>query len=148
MIVTPGKIARFDIGFIGPGNSEISKDKLSRYGNMFEAVDGAKSSSTTFIVVDRLPETGKTKAAASKIGAEIIQMSMQFWPRELATKLHERFGYEHELIKFSDHDLQAYLKSNVEKVQVQEFLSNITVDEIDDDNTAPHDSVEDDDDAV
>lgn len=30
LVVSPGKVARFDIGFIGPGNSEISKDKLSR----------------------------------------------------------------------------------------------------------------------
>lgn len=130
VIVTPGKIARFDIGFIGPGNPEISKDKLSRYGNVVEAEGGLTSSSVTFIVVDRLPETGKMKAAAAKIGAEIIQMSMQYWPRELATKLYERFKYEHEILKLSDHELQEYLKANIEKVQVQEFLNNLTVEEI------------------
>lgn len=130
VVVTAGKIARFDIGFIGPGNSEISKDKLSRYGNVIEAEDGVKSSSVTFIVVDRLPETGKTKAAAGKIGAEIIQMSMQYWPRELASKLYERFKYEHSLLKLSDPELQEYLKANVEKVEVQDFLNNLTVAEI------------------
>src|SRR5262245_33163075 len=31
LLVEPGKLARFDIGFIGPGNPEISKDKLSRF---------------------------------------------------------------------------------------------------------------------
>ncbi len=53
-----GKLARFDIGFIGPGNSEISKDKLSRYERDLE-LDGATHTSKTFIVVDRLPQSGK-----------------------------------------------------------------------------------------
>lgn len=130
LIVAPGRIARFDIGFIGPGNPEISKDKLSRYGNVAEMDGGSTSSSVTFIVVDRLPETSKTMAAAAKIGAEIVQMSMQYWPRELATKLKERFNYEHEILVMTDHELQEYLKERIDNIQVQDFLSNLTVEKI------------------
>jgi len=36
LLFRPGKLARFDIGFIGPGNSEISKDKLSRFARKIE----------------------------------------------------------------------------------------------------------------
>lgn len=75
LLFQPGRSANFDIGFIGVGNSEISEDKLSRYGREIEFADG-KSSSVTFIIVDRLPKTGKTETAAREIKAERLQMSM------------------------------------------------------------------------
>jgi hypothetical protein len=92
VIFEPGKIARFDIGFIGSGNSEISKDKLSRFAREVETQIG-KHASTTFIIVDRLPKTSKTESAAKMIGAEIVQMSMQYWPKELCSLLNKRFGF-------------------------------------------------------
>lgn len=140
VIVSPGKIAKFDIGFIGPGNPEISKDKLSRFGVSINHTDESaefSNSSVTFIVVDRLPQTGKTLAAANRIGAEIIQMSMQYWPKELSLKLRERFGYEHETQNLSDHDLHEYIKRRLESMQVQEFLSGISVEEIIEESAAP-----------
>lgn len=129
VIVSPGRLARFDIGFIGPGNSEISKDKLSRYGNVVEIKSGSNSS-VTFIVVDRLPQTSKTLTAAKKIGAEITQMSMQFWPRELSLKLGERFGFKHPMQQMRDAELQEYLKKSINAIAVQEFLNNVTVEEL------------------
>lgn len=89
LLIQPGKLARFDIGFIGAGNPEISKDKLSRYARELERADGI-SSYVTFIIVDRLPKRGTTEAAAQRIGAEITQMSMQYWPRTLAQLLGQR----------------------------------------------------------
>ena len=47
----PGKLARFDIGFIGKGNPEIMKDKLTRYANEIQQ-NGIANFSQTFIVVD------------------------------------------------------------------------------------------------
>lgn len=137
VIVSPGKIARFDIGFIGPGNPEISKDKLSRFGNLIVEESQAEygSSSVTFVIVDRLPQTGKTKAAAEKAGAEIIQMSMQYWPKELGLRLKERFGFEHEILNVTDQDLQTYIRQHLDGIQVQEFLSGISVEEIADETT-------------
>ncbi len=105
LLLSPGKLARFDIGFIGPGNSEISKDKLSRYAREVER-EGAKHNSVTFIVVDRLPRTGKTETAAREIEAEIIQMSMQYWPKLLAQRIGERLGYQHELQTLPDNEIQ------------------------------------------
>jgi hypothetical protein len=129
LLYKPGKLARFDIGFIGVGNSEISKDKLSRYARELE-IAGGKSSSVTFIVVDRLPRTGKTEAAAKQIGAEIIQMSMQFWVRELAQKLGDRLGIEHELQEMSDDAIGDYLEEQLSKIPVQEFLSGVSVESL------------------
>lgn len=120
-----GKLARFDIGFIGTGNSEISKDKLSRYARELE-IAGGKSSSITFIIVDRLPKTGKTQKAADAIGAEIIQMSMKYWPRELAQRLGMRLGFEHELQKLPDAEISDYLERNLSTMSVQEFLVGVS----------------------
>lgn len=129
LLLRPGKIARFDIGFIGPGNSEISKDKLSRYGADYDKA-GGKNRSTTFIVVDRLPDTSKTKAAARKIGAEIVQMSMQYWPRDLAQRLGTRLGLKNALQSMPDDRIKTFLGEELKKINVQEFLNNISVDQI------------------
>ncbi len=125
-----GKLARFDMGFIGPGNSEISKDKLSRYARELE-LGGKKSSSVTFVVVDRLPaKSVKTQEAAKAIGAEIIQMSMQYWPRELAQKLGLRLGLRHELQTMADNEMSAYLAEKLRTIPVQDFLSGISPEEL------------------
>ena len=129
LLLRPGKLARFDIGFIGPGNSEISKDKLSRYANEAK-VGGETHSSVTFIVVDRLPQTGKTKQAAEAIGAEIVQMSMQYWVRELSQLLGQRLGFNHELQTMSDDDIEPYLKAQLEKIAVQDFLSDVSLENL------------------
>lgn len=129
LLFKPGKLARFDIGFIGPGNSEISKDKLTRYAREIET-GGAKHSSVTFIVVDRLPETSKTKQATDRIGAEIVQMSMQYWPRELAQKLGKRFGFKHELQQMPDAHIRNFLKSELSTIPIQDFLTNLSVDQL------------------
>ncbi len=125
LLISPGKLARFDIGFIGPGNSEISKDKLSRYAREVER-DGTKHNSVTFIVVDRLPRTGKTNQAAKELEAEIIQMSMQFWPKMLAERLGERLGYQHALQTMPDADIRAYLEQSLASVAIQDFLIGVS----------------------
>ncbi len=129
VIVAPGKIARFDIGFIGSGNSEISKDKLSRFAREVETQSG-KLSSTTFIIVDRLPRTSKTEAAAKLIGAEIVQMSMQYWPKTLCHLLNERFGFKHELQGVPDSELNTYFKERMKAIPVQDFLNTLSLEEV------------------
>ncbi|MGA9996818.1 MAG: CfrBI family restriction endonuclease [Pyrinomonadaceae bacterium] len=125
LLVKRGKLARFDIGFIGAGNSEISKDKLSRYAREVEMA-GGKSSSVTFIIVDKLPKSGKTQKAAEAIGAEIIQMSMKYWPRELAQRLGARLGIKHELQKLADSKISDYLERKLDAIPVQEFLIGVS----------------------
>jgi hypothetical protein len=129
LLVQRGKIVRFDIGFIGVGNSEISKDKLSRYAREVEMA-GGKSSSVTFIIVDRLPKTGKTQKAADNIGAEIVQMSWKYWPKELAQKLGNRVGIKHELQDMPDGDISAYLARRLATIPVQDFLTGVSAEEL------------------
>ncbi|MET0622488.1 MAG: CfrBI family restriction endonuclease [Pyrinomonadaceae bacterium] len=132
LLVQPGKLARFDIGFIGVGNSEISKDKLSRYAREMETA-GGRTASTTFIIVDRLPNTGKTQRAAEQIGAEIVQMSLRYWVRDLAQRLGERMGVRHELQTMPDDEIEAHLRDRLDQIRVQDFLSGVTAEELQED---------------
>ncbi len=127
LLIRPGQLVRFDIGFIGPGNSEISKDKLSRWLSEVEFGEGSRMASTTFIIVDRLPKTRTTERAAERIGAEIIQMSMQYWVRELSRRLRERCGIEHELQNLPDDEIEEYLRQKLNNIAVENFLSGVSI---------------------
>ncbi len=129
LLIQPGKVVRFDIGFIGAGNSEISKDKLSRYARELD-IAGISNKSTTFVIVDRLPRTVKTQEAAALVGAEIVQMSMQYWVRELSQRLGERFGIQHELQSIKDDEITDYLLAKLSTIPVQDFLSGISAEEL------------------
>ncbi len=137
LLLSPGKLARFDIGFIGPGNSEISKDKLSRYAREIER-QGIVHDSVTFIVVDRLPQTGKTNQAALNIGAEIIQMSWQRWPKLLAQRLEDRLGYKHELAALPDDQISSYLEQKLAPVAIQDFLIGVSPTDLEVDAALPN----------
>lgn len=129
LLLRPGKLARFDIGFIGRGNPEISKDKLTRFVQVATAA-GASHDSVTFIIVDRLPETTRTLQMARDVNAEIVQMSMQFWPRELAQKLELRLGFRHPLSRMPDARIKSYLQTKLASIQVQDFLSGVSTEQL------------------
>jgi len=122
----PGKLARFDIGFIGKGNPEIMKDKLTRYANEIQQ-NGIANFSQTFIVVDRMPETTRTSDAALKSGTEIVQMSMQFWALELAKGLRKRLGYKAEILSIPEDQLSDYLEQKLKPVPILNFLNTINI---------------------
>lgn len=116
-----GKLARFDIGFIGRGNSEITKDKLSRFANV--ELYG-ETTSQTFIIIDRLPaKSKKTVEAAKRAGSEIIQMSMQFWPQELARSLESRLDYRAEILDIDEESLYDYLSQKISSAPLLSFLN-------------------------
>jgi hypothetical protein len=122
----PGKLARFDIGFIGRGNSEIMKDKLTRYANEIEQ-NGKANFSQTFIIVDKMPETTKTLEAAKKSGSEIVQMSMQFWAVELAKRLKNRLGYSAEILSIPEDNLRDYLEQKMKSIPILDFLHTTNI---------------------
>ena len=124
-----GKLARFDIGFIGIGNPEIVKDKLTRYASEIE-VSGVRHTSQTFVIIDRMPKTQKTKEAADRSGTAIIQMSMQYWPRELARLMETKLGYKHELGDMEDDRIGNYLKDKITSVPIQDFLIGVNLQDI------------------
>lgn len=125
VLLRPGKAIRFDIGFIGRGNPEISKDKVSRFEREIE-IESVKYYAATFIVVDRIGEQSKIVEQAKAIDGTIIQMSLSYWPLQLAQKLRERFGYKHEICDLSGAQLETYLRKKVEQLQIQGLVEKMS----------------------
>lgn len=116
-----GKGVRFDIGFIGRGNPEISLDKVSRFEKAIE-FNNSKYYMATFILVDRIGENSRIPTLAKRIDASIIQMSLNYWPKELAKGLKAQVGHNSEIINIDDRKLDTYLKQKIGKLDIGQFF--------------------------
>lgn len=117
----PGKGVRFDIGFIGPGNTEISLDKVSRFEREME-YGRQKHFMATFIIVDRVGAGSRIVDLAKKIDGTIIQMSMAYWPKVLAEKLGPVLGFKHALQHMPPKDVGSFIKASMTNVKIEEFV--------------------------
>lgn len=95
-LIKAGVGVRFDIGFIGRGNSEISLDKVSRFEREMD-FGRAHHTMGTFIIVDRIGARSRLPELAARIDGTVVQMSMSYWPREVARKLERVDGFKHQL---------------------------------------------------
>ena len=68
---------RFDIGFIGKGNSEITLDKLTRFDGKLD--QNSTINLNTVIVIDQLGKKSKTKKISGQLGVRIFEMSSSDW---------------------------------------------------------------------
>lgn len=121
LIYKLGHGMRFDIGFIGRGNTEISLDKVSRFEKELE-YGRAKHYMTTFIIVDRVGPNSRLYEMAKKIDGTIIQMSMGYWPLEVARKLKDVLGYDHDILHLPKNKVHDYLKKKIERAPIESFL--------------------------
>jgi hypothetical protein len=122
VLVKPGVGARFDLGFIGPGNSEISLDKVSRferemnYGRQLHYM-------STIILVDRIGAGSRIVEMAKEINGTIIQMSMTFWVQEVAQVLNEKLGFKHAILKMKPNKSLDFIEAEMSKVELKKFIS-------------------------
>jgi hypothetical protein len=116
-----GKGARFDIGFIGRGNPEISLDKVTRFER---EIDLGRSTwfMATIIIVDRIGPGSRIKELARRADGDIVQMSLAYWPQEVAQILHQRMGFEHPLVNMPRADIHPYLAEMMKTVPLEAFL--------------------------
>lgn len=121
LLVAPGKGVRFDIGFIGRGNSEISLDKVSRFEREAE-FNRRRYGMSTFIIVDRIGAKSNLLELARRIDGTVLQMSLSYWPQHLAQKLHERFGYNDEIVNADHHQVHQLLEERLASVPLIELL--------------------------
>jgi hypothetical protein len=121
LLYTAGKGVRFDIGFIGRGNPEISLDKVTRFEKEIE-LNSKKWYLATIIIVDRIGRNSRIEELAKRVGGTIVQMSMSYWPRQVAAELYNSIGYSHELVKLPDSKVEDYLKKEIAKVPITEFI--------------------------
>lgn len=116
-----GKGVRFDIGFIGPGNTEISLDKVSRFETEMEH-GGRTHYVSTIIVVDRIGTRSRIKEMAKEINGHIVQMSMSFWVKQVAQILKETLGFKHDILTMSDENTIEFIKKQMVNVDLKAFI--------------------------
>ncbi|HVB21140.1 MAG TPA: CfrBI family restriction endonuclease [Ktedonobacteraceae bacterium] len=124
-----GQGVRFDIGFIGRGNSEISLDKVSRFQRHAD-IKGTSWYMATIIIVDRLSRDSRVERLAKEIQGNIVQMSATYWPQEVAIILREKLGYEHELAHMEQAKIEGYLKEKLQTVPLESFIKHLPVNKI------------------
>lgn len=75
LLLSPGRGIRFDIGFIGVGNTEITSDKTTRFREK-DKYQNTEYYMGTVIIVDRLGKRSQvTRLAAQLNNAQVFQMS-------------------------------------------------------------------------
>ncbi len=132
LLIVPGQAIRFDLGFIGRGNPEITKDKVSRFERNLE-VNKQTYHSATCIIVDRVGEDSGLEEQAKRAGAKVIQMSMSYWPIALAQWLSTKFEYKSDIVNCKPMELPAFLKKKLATVSLENFVRGLTVSEAEDD---------------
>lgn len=121
LLYEAGKGVRFDIGFIGRGNPEISLDKVSRFEREME-LGNQKWYMATIIIVDRIGQNSIIETLAKSIKGNIVQMSGAYWPVQVAKILKEKLGYRNPILKMPQSKLNAYIKAKVNRVPFREVL--------------------------
>lgn len=121
LLYRSGVGARFDIGFIGPGNTEISLDKVSRFEREIE-LGRQLHYMATIILVDRIGEGSRIVEMAKAINGDIVQMSMTHWTKEVASILVERIGFKHPIIELSNRESLEYIREGMKKINLREFI--------------------------
>jgi hypothetical protein len=116
-----GQGVRFDIGFIGRGNPEISLDKVTRFEREI-SLGRSKFFMATIILVDRIGANSRIERMAAEVQGTIIQMSAGYWPRQVAQVLNRTLGFKHDLVRMNDGETEKYLRKAMKKVPLEEFI--------------------------
>lgn len=121
-LIRSGYGVRFDIGFIGEGNSEVPADKLSRYERVSERGD-RRLYTTTIVLIDKIGKKSNVWNIARRNSGYVIQMSNSYWLYELAQDLKKEFEFfEHPLLKMKKEESINYIKQNMKNVDIASFV--------------------------
>jgi hypothetical protein len=121
LLYEAGKGVRFDIGFIGRGNTEISLDKVSRYRREIQ-MGRENWFMATMIVVDRIGERSNIQKLAQDVDGTIVQMSAGYWPQRVARTLNQVLGFEHPLVTMEQAEIGDFLKARMQDVPLEAFI--------------------------
>lgn len=138
-IFTPGKGIRFDIGFIGRGNSEISLDKVSRFEREME-FGRRQHVMATYIIVDHVGKKSRIFELAREIEGTVVQMSMSYWPKVVAKDLGTRIGLRHPLQDMDEADIPSFLERELKKVPIGTLLRMAPDVKVDDEDETSDDA--------
>lgn len=120
-LLDTGKGVRFDIGFIGRGNPEISLDKVTRFTHEIE-IGPKRWYLATIIIVDTIGKNSGIIELAKAVNGTIIQMSASYWPLQLAAVLKRETGFEAEILRIPQDRVADYLRTKLRQVPFEEIL--------------------------
>src|SRR5579863_1211073 len=121
-----GRGVRFDIGFIGRGNPEISLDKVTRF-QQAEVIRDIPFYMATIIIVDRVSRDSRIVDMARVVNGTIVQMSAAYWPQQVAELLKETVGYDHEMVSMNETHIEEYLREKLKTVPLESFVRNFRI---------------------
>jgi hypothetical protein len=121
LIYKLGQGVRFDIGFIGRGNTEISLDKVSRFEREI-SLNRSRFFMATIILVDRIGTKSKIETLAKELQGTIIQMSAGYWIKQVAEVLNESIGFKHEILRMNDNEIEKYLRKAIKTVPLEQYI--------------------------
>jgi len=126
-----GEGVRFDIGFIGRGNPEITLDKVTRFERDFE-ISGVKTHLKTIIIVDVVGPRSGIIDLAKKVDGVIIQMSATDWVKTLGNELEKALsGFKSPVKSLSHKDYVKFIEQGVAHAPLEEIFK-ISIAESDD----------------
>lgn len=132
VIVRRGIGARFDIGFIGKGNTEISLDKVSRFERVMER-GGVSHSVSTIILVDNIGENSRITEMAKSIDGTILQMREHYWVYKLAATLYEKCRFRSPILNLTKEESITYIDEKMKEVDLRPFLKLVDDEKEEDD---------------
>ncbi len=118
----PGQGVRFDIGFIGRGNPEITLDKVTRFERDYE-INGNKTHLKTIIIVDVVGKNSSIVELAKAVDGVIIQMSASDWVEVLGRELE--FALEGYVSPFQNKSHAEYveiIKRGVDNAPIEQIF--------------------------
>jgi len=121
LLYQPGKGVRFDIGFIGRGNPEISLDKVTRFEREI-SLGRSTYYMATIILVDRIGANSRIERLAEEVEGTIVQMSAGYWPQQVARVLNNTLGFKHELVTMDLDQIDNFLSRAIQKVPLEDFI--------------------------
>ncbi len=62
------------------------------------------------------------KDLARKLDSNIVQMSMTYWPQEVAQILNHKVGFEHQLVNMPRSEIGDYLNAAMKSVPLADYL--------------------------
>lgn len=111
-----------DIGFIGKGNPEISLDKVTRF-NRYKQISGIDHKMKTIIIVDTIADNSDLIHKAKRVDGVVLQMIKPDWTISFAEEVCKIFNFDHPLQHKKVIELDAYFKSEMKHISVNNFLS-------------------------
>jgi hypothetical protein len=112
---------RFDLGFIGSGNTEISLDKVSRFERYLE-LKGTHYRVTTIIIVDRVGKGSRIPELARELDGYIVQMSASYWPITVARILEQVLGWHHPVLSMTEAEFETWLQDSLRAAPLADWL--------------------------